>query len=938
MYIPGSTYRLQANCNFQFHHIKDIISYLDQLGITTVYCAPFFQSRDGSNHGYDVINPHVINPELGNLEQLQELAMMLRNRKMGWLQDIVPNHMAYDYTNVWLRDIFEKGIHSDFAAFFDIDWSYQDEQLKGKVLMPFLSDTLSATLSKRELELEYNQQGFFINYKESNYPLSWSSYYYILAHVENENSTIFHQQEYQYVLDEFKIISEEFSDAYVVNEAPQLKEKLYQLYLTDEKVKSAIHSIVQGINNNTNALQSILNRQHFALAPYHLTDHAINYRRFFIVNELICLQMEKPEVFSHYHQFLKTLIESGLIQGLRVDHIDGLSDPTAYLDSLRTLAGRDRYIIVEKILEAEEMMPSHWPIQGTSGYEFLSCINHLFTKQESKEKLTNLYHEFIGSEKVYDELTFEKKHFILTTKMNGELENILALFISLDSSQTHAKEQLKDALAVFLANFSVYRTYVNRLPMHQEDQRMMEKAFENAESRRPELHPQFQFIKSVLFIEPGDPHEENKLKLLIRLQQFTGPLAAKGIEDTVFYIYNRLISHNEVGDCPNRFGMSVHEFHENMKQRLVHLPLSINATSTHDTKRGEDARMRINVLSEIPEAWSKVVLKWQNINARYKQSIGGTAMPDANDEYFIYQSLLGGFPSEGKSDDVFLQRFRDFMTKAVREGRTNSDWAKPNEVYEQHVLSFVDSILHDEEFMSSFLSFWEIVKHYGMLLSLAQTLIKITAPGIPDTFQGSELWDLSFVDPDNRRAIDFQVRKNYLSNVVVNTSFGDRKVYLNQLMNHAPDGRIKLYTIWVALNERRKNLLLFQYGEYIPLTFIGAKKDCLIGYARKLDGHWSITVTPKEAKQIGAGNDFPLGEVWEDTILLLPPQAPDSWHNVFTDEVYHASHDPLEDKQPEESDALVDASFSNEILMWKRLPLNEILKSFPIALIKNKIS
>jgi len=937
MYIPGSTYRLQANCNLPFNQIKDIISYLDQLGVTTLYCAPFFQARSGSNHGYDVVNPHVINPELGTVEDLRAISSMLKNRKMGWLQDIVPNHMAYDHTNVWLRDIFEKGIHSDFIQFFDIDWLYNDENLKGKVWMPFLDGTLTEVIAQGDIQLEYNQQGLFVNYKESNYPLSWASYYEVFSYQTNSDHNLLHQQEYRHVLEELKALQLDFADAFVINEAPQLKEKLYQLYLSEEKLKQAIDSVIEQLNKDSKTLLHILSLQHFVLAPYNQTDHAINYRRFFIVNELICLQMERPEVFEYYHQFLKELLDEGLIQGLRVDHIDGLADPTRYLESLRQLAGEDQYIIVEKILEAEEMVPSYWPIEGTSGYEFLSCVNHLFTKSESKDKLTSLYNEFTGLKTAYDELTFVKKHFILTTKMNGELENLVALLSPAVSSTIDNKQAFKEALAVFLASFSIYRTYVNALPMHDEDRMRMEQAFDYAQSRRPDLSAYFQFIRSVILIHSDDPDKIRKLKILMRIQQFTGPLAAKGVEDTVFYIYNRLISHNEVGDCPNRFGISVKQFHESMKQRLKNLPLSINATSTHDTKRGEDARMRINVLSEIPDAWAKVVLKWKMLNERYKQKKSDVEMPCANDEYFIYQSLLGGFPSDGAVDDMFLQRFKDFTVKAIREARVYTDWAEPDDVYEQSTLSFIDAILKNEEFMQSFLPFYQIVKHYGVVLSLGQTLIKITAPGIPDTFQGAELWDLSFVDPDNRRIIDFKQRQNCLSTIVTNFH-KDKGRYLKVLMDNASDGCIKLFTTWIALNERRNNPLLFQYGEYVPLNFAGTHSDCLIGYARKLDGHWCITIMAKEVKDLGAGSLFPLAEIWQDTVIILPYSAPDSWLNAFTEEIYHATHYTLEDKQPETSDAPIDASFSNEILIGKRLPLNKVLNNFPIALLKNRIS
>jgi (1->4)-alpha-D-glucan 1-alpha-D-glucosylmutase len=935
MYIPASTYRLQANCNFQLHQMKDIVDYLNQLGITTIYCAPLFQSRCKSNHGYDVINPNVVNPELGTLDELQEITIRLKSLGMGWLQDIVPNHMAYDYTNVWLRDIFEKGQHSDYFDFFDIDWNYQSDQLHGKVLMPLLEEELNTLIDKRRIKIEYHQQGFFLNYGEVNYPLSWSCYYSILSYgIEKESNMQDLQktdwQEYRHLLEDLKDVYTDFTDPFIANEMPQYKEKLYYLYLSNERIKNRIDIVVRAINEDVQALQFILDQQFFLLAPYHVTDHQINYRRFFIVNELICLRMENKKVFAHYHHFLKTLLDEGLIQGLRVDHIDGLYDPAGYLESLRELAGTDRYIIVEKILESEEMVPSYWPIQGTSGYEFLSCVNHLFTKPENEDKLTTIYKEFTGSDEPYDDLIFKKKILILTKKMNGELDNLLQSLVAIDPSKKD-DHKLREALSVFLASFSVYRTYVKSLPLHEEDRVMIEKTFTKAEARRPDLLEQFQFLHSILLPEENnDSNKEEKLKVLIRLQQFTGPLAAKGIEDTAFYVYNRLISHNEVGDCPKRFGISVKAFHENMKQRLKNLPLSINATSTHDTKRGDDARMRINVLSEIPEAWATLVTKWKHMNAAHKKN----KMPGLNDEYFIYQSLIGGFPANGIMNNNFLQRFKDFMIKAVREARTYTDWSDPNIEYEQNTLSFVDSILQDKEFMDSFLSFFQIVKHYGMILSLGQTLIKITAPGIPDTFQGSELWDLNFVDPDNRRIIDFDLRKKYLTEITEKYS-ASKIDYLGELMDHASDGRIKLFTTWAALNERKHQPALYWSGEYISLAFAGAKSHCLVGYARRLKDQWSITIAPKEVKNTGSGNDFPLGDIWEDTVIILPSDAPDAWNNIFTGENFLAGHYTIQDKQPESSDAPIDASFSDQIVIGKRLLINSVLKNYPVALLTN---
>lgn len=923
MYIPASTYRIQANCEFTFRHLEEIIDYLDQLGISTIYCAPFFQSRSKSNHGYDVTNAHVINTELGSLQDFKNIAAGLQKRKMGWLQDIVPNHMAYEHTNVWLRDIFAKGPHSEYWNFFDINWKWKQEPFFEKVILPFLGEELEAALSKNDIRLQYNQQGFFIVYGDADYPASWSSYAQILAYSEDKLSDSNNEalREFRRLRDEFKTLHRQFTEPGIVNNTSQLKEALYELYVSDVNIKKTIDDTLEAIHRDVAAMKQVLDLQYFALQSWHVTDHTINYRRFFIVNQLICMQMERPEVFQYYHQFLKTLLDQQLIQGLRVDHIDGLADPTGYLKALRQLSGDKCYLIVEKILESEEKFPEGWPVQGTSGYEFLATINHLFTKPENEQQFSDIYHAFTGLDDDYEEMVFQKKYHILTTYMNGELDNLVLQMLNIPYIKIESADIARNALAVFMASFNIYRTYTNALPILEEDRVPVEKAFLAAEKRSPELLSEFEVLRSILLVSENDPACEAKLEFLIRFQQFTGPLAAKGVEDTVFYLYNRLISHNEVGDSPKLFGITVHQFHDRMKERLHYTPMSVNATATHDTKRGEDARMRINVLSEIPEAWSTVVHKWKDVNTGIKTGSMETQIPDANDEYFIYQTLIGGFPMEAACDEVFIQRLKDFMMKAMREAKKNSDWNHPNDVYEQGTLAFIDKLLGNEAFMTSFLPFHEIVNHYAMILSLAQTLIKITAPGIPDTYQGTELWDLSFVDPDNRRFIDYDLRKKYLTELLAKN---DKSVYLSELMSNAKDGRIKLYTTWAALNERRLRPQIFEQGEYVPLTFSGTKSTHMVGYARRHNDEWSITIAPKEIKQLGAGSKFPIGEIWGDTVVILPANAPAELLNVFTNELYKPASYTLEEKAHEST-----------ITIGKKLLLSEVLAYFPIALLRN---
>ena len=902
MNYPKSTYRFQVNSTFKLSEVKRLIPYLHNLGISTIYSAPFFRSTKGSNHGYDGTDPDMINPEIGTLEELKDIHVLLKDNHMDWLQDIVPNHMAFSSENVWLMDVFEKGWHSEYYNFFDIDWNHPDPELNGKVLAPFLGGEPDELIQKEELKFVCQGGVFFIDYFGMQYPLCWKSYYDILSGINLSRKLI--EDDFNPIVSEFKKIKENFDQEFSVSSALQQKDAFHYLYQENDSLKENVDERLREIQHNPELFKSILDQQYFRLSFYMAADTKINFRRFFVVSQLICLKMENEEVFKRYHHFTRSLLELNLVQGLRIDHIDGLGHPREYLERLRNLAGKDTYIVVEKILESEEKMPDSWPIEGTSGYEFLAVANHLFTRTENKERFLSIYKDFTGLSPDYDALVREKKSYMLKMRMGGELDNLVSLFKESGADISKIKDQgrLREAIFQLLVSFSVYRTYVESPNYIECDSIVLDLAINKAVELNPDYIEDLQLIRSVIKAEC--PDKEANVKFYMRLQQFTGPLAAKGVEDTTFYIYNRLISHNEVGDSPKGFGITTQAFHERMKERLANTPFSINTTSTHDTKRGEDARARINVLSEIPDEWSEAVFKWKEINKKHK-TIGDAEMPDANDEYFIYQSILGGFPTNAKVDEDFRTRTKDFMQKALREAKVHTDFPDYNEPYETATANFIDSILNDGGFLKEFIPFFTKVSDYAILQSLGLTLLKNTSPGIPDTYQGSELWEISYVDPDNRRFIDFNLREEYLKEIIEST---DRSKLIQKLIQEKRSGQIKLFTSWITLNDRNKNHELYETGEYIPLNFKGNGSEKLVGYARKSGDQSRIIIFPRESKGILESGNLKQTDLWKDVVAEVPFEVNDNIKNLFTDKT-HA-------------------------LNGKLLNIGEILREFPVALLE----
>jgi (1->4)-alpha-D-glucan 1-alpha-D-glucosylmutase len=638
--------------------------------------------------------------------------------------------------------------------------------------------------------------------------------------------------------------------------------------------ESNIRKILVEVESDDAKLLDILDHQHYSLSYWKSTEREINYRRFFTVNQLICLRMEDEAVFDEYHSFLRTLYKENIIQGFRIDHIDGLRDPGTYIQRLRSLFGDTCYIIAEKILEAKEAIPETWPLQGTSGYEFLAYVNQLFTDRKGAKTLVEFYEKLVPELPGYKQMVDENKRMILENFMSGEWDNLTNYFLEQNLSAWFEREAIKQALGAVLVSLPVYRIYPDDLPLTGNDLVIMAEAIQKAKHLAPSYTSVLNHFNE-LIVSPPQDLKTNAVSFLKRMMQFAGPLTAKGVEDTTFYMYNPLISHDEVGDSPSTMGITINEFHARMIGRQQATPFSLNATATHDTKRGEDVRIRINVLSEIPGQWITIVQKWFEINKDAHVTVNGKPAPAVNDEYFIYQSILGGFPDDIQPSENWVARVQEYLIKAFREAKVNTSWESPDENYENACTSFVDKIInHNNEFRKSLMQFLKDILPYGNANAIGQMLIKVTAPGIPDMYQGCELWDLSYVDPDNRRPVDYKIRKNYLAQIREKEKDNPANLF-SFLSDNRELGIEKLFVAWKALNFRRANSKIFSHGEYMPLQVSG-RRPVACAYARNYEDDWVLIIVPLA---LATTND------WTDESVFLPAQLSGSWTNVFTRQV-----------------------------------------------------
>jgi (1->4)-alpha-D-glucan 1-alpha-D-glucosylmutase len=927
--IPLATYRLQFNPAFGFRDAAEIVDYLSKLGMSCLYASPIFKARRGSTHGYDIVDSNQLNPELGTVEAFEELAEVVKRHGMMWLQDIVPNHMAFDAQNQILIDVLENGPHSKYFGFFDVEWDHPYGGIKGRVLAPFLGRFFGECLESGEIHLRYGQEGFTIHYYDFKLPVRIESYATILTHQLPALKQKLGSNDPDFikflgvlgVLYGLRTGPSEKGSGERYDQISFVKVLLWELYTGNAEIRTFLDRNLRSFNDVARAqkqkrlLENLLREQFFRLSFWKVATEEINYRRFFIINELISLRMEDPEVFDHCHALIFKLIAEGKITGLRVDHVDGLHDPTLYLHSIRARAG-EIYTVVEKILAIDERIPTFWPIDGTTGYDFMNVLNGIFCERKNEKAFDRIYARQAGFTSSYAELVASRKQFIAEKRMAGDVDNLAHLIKNISSRYRQASDLtllgLKRAIVLTLAHFPVYRTYLSQEGSRPEDRLYVSQAVQKAKAQHPEQVHELEFIENLLlqeFVQELNARERTEwLRVVMKFQQLSGPLMAKGLEDTVMYIYNRLISLNEVGGSPNRFGVSLKAFHDFNKEHARRHPHTMNATSTHDVKRGEDVRARLNVLSEIPREWERAVRTWRKLNGQHKKPVNGILVPEPNDEYFLYQTLVGSFPfGEGDGQD-FSERIKAYILKAVREAKMVTSWLKPDEDYERSCLAFVEAILDpgdDNLFRKSFFPFQKMVADYGIWNSLSQALIKIASPGVPDFYQGTELWDLHLVDPDNRHPVDYSIREAILRELA--GRMGTPRALAAELLAARTDGRVKLYLIWQALGVRKNLAMVFSQGSYLPLRTGGAWAHHVLAFCRKHRHSWVMAVVPRFLTRVIKPDEIPIGErIWCDTHLLCRKTMPSSWINLMTGESIPGS---------------------------VRLPVREVLRNFPVALL-----
>lgn len=820
--IPRCTYRLQFHPGFTFDDAAAAADYLAALGISHVYASPYLQAAPGSTHGYDIVDYTTVNRELGGKQGHERFCRALSDHGLSQVIDVVPNHMSINPAthNRWWWDVLKNGSNSAYNAFFDIDWRPPESKLAGKVLLPVLEDHYGRVLEDGKIRTALLNNEPVVTCSGMAFPLSPSSVAARINRMKQETKG---------------------------NASPP-----------------NTRGFIEAINVDPEALDELLKEQHYRLAYWRTASEDLNYRRFFSINELAGIRVEHADVFFETHNLVIDWLRRGIADGVRIDHPDGMADPEAYFKRLAA-AAPDAWMVVEKILHEGEKLPGSWPVDGTTGYEFLNLAAGLFIDPAGEDLLTRFYSEFTGGRMDFEELARRCKHRVMDEILGAEIRRITELMVRICEAhrrfRDYTRREIHSALTEVLACLPVYRTYVRSDgPVREVDRRIITEATARAGAAQPDVDPRlFGFIRDILCRRcKGDAPRE----MVIRFQQASGPVTAKGIEDTAFYRYNRLSGMNEVGGNPSVFGILPEAFHGAMKERSQNCPAAMLATSTHDTKRSEDVRARLALLSEIPGKWRTAVLGWSAQNETFRKN----GLPDANMEYLLYQSLLGAWPIDAERTAVFME-------KAAREAKEYTTWENPDATYENALLSFVSAVLADESFTSSMADFVAPLVMAGRINALSQTLIKLSAPGVPDIYQGCELWDLSLVDPDNRRPVDYALRRRLLTELDAMTP--------EEVMEKADDGLPKLFLIRRALDLRKKRPEIFSPDAgYRPLPLRGKRKQHGVAFLR---GDRAAVIVPRLV--MGLMGEMP-GASWksiptgfEDTRIELPAGR---WHNLFT--------------------------------------------------------
>ncbi|HSN42194.1 MAG TPA: malto-oligosyltrehalose synthase [Burkholderiales bacterium] len=966
--VPVATYRLQFNHGFTFTQAAELAPYLHELGISHCYCSPYLKARPGSIHGYDIIDHNALNPEIGSREDFERFVTTLKERGMGQILDIVPNHMGVlGSDNGWWLDVLENGQASVYAGYFDIDWEPFNEELRGKVLLPVLGEHYGTVLNNGGLQLGFDgERGeFSIHYVDHRFPIDPREYPRILGHqadriisrLGTENAQ---GLEFQSLVTAFGHLPSRSETAPEKVAERNRDKEIHKRHLADlcQRSPDVMRLVSENINEfngisgdpaSFDLLHQLIKAQAFRLAYWRVASDEINYRRFFDINDLAALRMENEAVFEATHRLIFELVAAGKADGLRIDHPDGLNDPGQYFQRLQDRfaaqspsggadtetappSGRSLYLVIEKILAEFERLPEGWRVHGTTGYRFLNVVNGLFVDNEAEARLDRIYAKFIDERVDFTELLYRCKRLIMRTSLASELTvlaNQLGRIAQADRDTCDfTLNSLRDALMEIVACFPVYRSYITATGMSPEDRRYIDWAAAVAkEKSRAADVTVFDFVRDVLTTAIGEGrspgYRDMVASFAMKFQQFTAPVMAKGVEDTGFYSYNRLVSLNEVGGDPRTFGFTVAAFHGASQDRAANWPHTMVTTSTHDTKRSEDVRARINVLSEMPAIWKLRLSRWSRLNRNRKREVDKRPAPSRNDEYLLYQTLLGIWPLEmpdQKRLHALGERVEAYMLKVVREAKIHSSWINPNSAYEEALRHFVQALLGTVErnpFLADFMPLARVVSRFGMYNSLSQTLIKLVSPGVPDIYQGNELWEFSLVDPDNRRPVDYRQRQLLLQELKTLFSIppGEVAGRVRGLLDAMEDGRAKLYVTWRALQFRQRWPQLFQKGEYVPLVAEGERARHVVAFARRHESMGVIAVAPRLfAALAGDVEKLPAStEAWGDTAIQIPwLAAGEKLCNVIDGRTF-----PMQEGEE-----------------GRRLPVGPLVADFPVALLQ----
>ena len=898
---PASTYRLQLGPALDFDGAARLAPYLGELGIGAAYLSPCFAARPKSEHGYDVVDPTRLAPELGGEAAFLRLSRALRRRHLGLVLDIVPNHMAAHPANPWWRDVLESGRESPHAAFFDVDWNPPQPRLAEKALVPILGRPYEQALEQGDLALALTERGLELRYFEHALPIDPASWAPVLRAALDSGAAA-EDADRDALARLARRIERLHGEAGRRAGRARMRAALARLARARAGVRRMLEEAIERFNgtpgdrSSFDPLDRLVADQNWKIAFWRRAQEEINYRRFFNLAELVGLRMERAEVFEAWHALVFRLLREGHVSGVRVDHVDGLRDPTGYLRELRARAGPTRWLTVEKILQPGERLHAGWPVDGTTGYEALALLSSVLVDREGVRELGAAHARITGSPRSFEDVAHGAQLQVARMHFAGDLtglgQELGRLAAQEDRFLDLRLEELLEALTAVTASFPVYRTYVRDTQPRPEDARAVQTAVRDARRRDSGVSPRaLELVRRALLVLPtprlSAKQRRMRLEFALRWQQLTGPIMAKGVEDTALYRFNRLIALNEVGCDPGSAGIAPRELHRALAERARRWPRAMTSLSTHDTKRGADARARILVLSELATEWSARVERWREWNEPFSTRRAGLRVPDAEEESLLYQTLIGSWPLEDGERAAFRERLEAFLVKAAREAKLHTSWLRPDEEHERALTAFAAAILQERRenrFLPDFLELQERVARCGAVNSLAQTALALAAPGVLDLYQGSELWDLAMVDPDNRRPVDFEARARALAELREAGPKGARELARN-LVTSWRDGRAKLFFLWKGLRFRRDHRELFAGGSYAPLAVRGERSEQAIAFLRRKGAAWALAAAPRlvaalveeRAPRMRRG-------AWQSTRIELPRSAPRAWTNVVTGE------------------------------------------------------